>query len=122
MESVGKFKGPVYVLQYERLKNDMATELTNLAGFLNISVQEKDIACTIFQQEGRYHRKSNSSKNTDLITRLFINTSLVQTIKLVRDSENILKERLGLHLDIGGDIQAELVKTNGVNILLNMAN
>lgn len=104
------FKGPVYILQYEKLKIDLATELKKLAIFLGQNVNEASIQCTVEQQEGSFHRKSSELEHLQTLRETYSADKLKRMHEAAKLTEKMLKEAYSLDIDVGGDLD---------NILLN---
>jgi len=51
-----RFKGPVHVLNYERLRDNIRWEMFRLARFLRLPVDVRRLWCVAENSEGEYHR------------------------------------------------------------------
>lgn len=54
------FKGPLHIVMYDQLRNDLGPTLRSLIKFLDLPFNETALQCTIENSEGLYHRKSCS--------------------------------------------------------------
>ncbi|GBP55733.1 WSCD family member AAEL009094 [Eumeta japonica] len=54
---LAKFRGPMHIVTYEGLVHDTRGTLKGLLAFLNVTVTEDDIRCTLENREGIYRRK-----------------------------------------------------------------
>ncbi|XP_045165965.2 uncharacterized protein LOC123529629 [Mercenaria mercenaria] len=110
--TIRKFKGPVHVVQYERLQSDMARELRKLATFFNLSVSDKDIDCTVKLQEGNFHRKTNEAKHIELLHTVYTKEKLLRLREAARYSEKLLKDAYSVDIDLGGKTEKLLFQTS----------
>ncbi|XP_045187965.2 uncharacterized protein LOC123545721 [Mercenaria mercenaria] len=106
--TIGKFKGPVHVVQYERLQSDMARELRKLASFFNLSVSDKDIDCTVKLQEGNFHRKTSEANHIQLLHTVYTKKKLLRLQEAARYSEKLLKDAYNVDIDLGGTTEKML--------------
>ncbi|XP_045165723.2 WSC domain-containing protein 1-like [Mercenaria mercenaria] len=97
-----QFKGPVHVLQYEKLKTDMANELRKLAKFLGVNVTKHDIYCTVKLQEGNFHRNTTDEKHIKLLQRMYDKENLLKIQEITRYTEKLFKEAYDLGVDLKG--------------------
>ncbi|WAR18234.1 WSCD2-like protein, partial [Mya arenaria] len=95
------FHGLVYILQYDLLKSDLRTELGKLAQFLNISVPQAAIDCTVYLQEGNFHRKSNAEDHLRMLRTVYDDKKLEQLRIVVRKTESILEKRFNKKFYLG---------------------
>lgn len=51
------FTGPMHVIFYDQLLEDVAVHLQDLLRFLKLNVSEQNLACALERQEGIYRRK-----------------------------------------------------------------
>ena len=51
------FTGPMHVMFYDQLIEDVATHLQDLLRFLRLNVSEQNMACALEWREGIYRRK-----------------------------------------------------------------
>jgi hypothetical protein len=51
------FTGPMHVIFYDQLLEDVAIHLQDLLHFLKLNVSEQNLACALERQEGIYRRK-----------------------------------------------------------------
>lgn len=51
------FTGPMHIMFYDQLIEDVATHLQDLLRFLRLNVSEQNMACTLEWREGIYRRK-----------------------------------------------------------------
>jgi hypothetical protein len=51
------FTGPMHIMFYDQLLEDVATHLQDLLHFLKLNVSEQNLACALERQEGIYRRK-----------------------------------------------------------------
>ena len=86
------FKGPVHILQYEKLKNNMTVELKQLADFLKVNVTDHDIYCTVKQQEGNFHRNTSYENHIKLLKQLYSTEKLLTIRETVIKAEHLLKD------------------------------
>jgi len=93
VEAIANFTGPVFVLQYELLRSNLAGQLEPLAKFLNVTVTTDDIACTAQLQEGHYHRKTDSNKRKEMFNQVYNYEKLDQFASIGQTSQAILKTR-----------------------------
>lgn len=105
-----RFKGPVHLVQYERLKTNMADELEKLATFLGVNVSKNDISCTVELQEGNFHRKTNNITRQETLRTLFDKEQLLQMNKATDIVGKLLKEKLNLDVDVGGSAEKILLE------------
>ncbi|ESP04708.1 hypothetical protein LOTGIDRAFT_94282, partial [Lottia gigantea] len=52
-----EFKGPLHVIQYEKLRNDTAHEMQKLLRFLAVPYTQSDMSCMLRNREGDFKRK-----------------------------------------------------------------
>lgn len=86
---------PVYVLQYEKLRSNLASELRMLADFLNVSITHRDIHCAVQLQEGHVHRKTSREERMKLMYTVFNDDDMSKLKTLQSEMEDVLKRRLG---------------------------
>ncbi|ESO97659.1 hypothetical protein LOTGIDRAFT_152750 [Lottia gigantea] len=53
-----EFKGPLHVIQYEKLRNDTAHEMQKLLRFLAVPYTQSDMSCMLRNREGDFKRKA----------------------------------------------------------------
>ncbi|XP_045170247.2 WSCD family member AGAP003962-like [Mercenaria mercenaria] len=109
---IEKFKGPVHVVQYERLQSDMAGELRKLASFFNLSVPDKDIDCTVKLQEGNFHRKTSEADHIELLNTVYTKENLLRLQEAARYSEKLLRNAYNVDIDLGGTTERLLFQTS----------
>ncbi|XP_052766850.1 WSCD family member GA21586-like [Mya arenaria] len=102
------FRGPIYILQYDLLKADLQTELEKLAQFLDISVPQADIECTVRLQEGNFHRKSNAEDHLRMLRTVYDDKKLEQLRTIARKTESILEKHFKRNFYLGGDTEYAL--------------
>ena len=51
------FTGPMHIMFYDKLLEDVNTQLRALLRFLKINISEHEMACALERQEGIYRRK-----------------------------------------------------------------
>lgn len=106
--TIVKFKRPVHIIQYERLRTNMSDELTKLAIFLNVSISQRDLECTVKLQEGNFHRRVSDAEHLELLHAVYDNGKLSRMQQAARYTEKLLKEAYDLDIDVGGSIEDKL--------------
>ncbi|ESP04709.1 hypothetical protein LOTGIDRAFT_56203, partial [Lottia gigantea] len=53
-----EFKGPLHVIQYEKLRNDTAHEMQKLLRFLAVPYTQSNMSCMLRNREGDFKRKA----------------------------------------------------------------
>jgi len=98
------FPGTVYPLIYERLKENMHEELTELARFLDVPLPSADaIKCTVLLQEGNFHRKTDAGKRLKLMRAVYTPDKLQRLRSATRDTEQMLERYFKRKFYVGGD-------------------
>ena len=97
--TITKFKGPVYILQYENLQRNMSSELRNLASFLAVNVTDEDIFCAVKLQEGNLHRNVSKEKHLKLLRAVYSHKQIVRLREVAHLSENIIQNANSKNLD-----------------------
>lgn len=98
-----KFKGPVHLLQYSAIKQNMTSELYGLASFLNVHVSAYDVNCTVRLQEGKYHRTDMDDRTTKM--KNLYNRAMRKEIQTaIKTVKGFVKQRLNINIDLGDAI------------------
>lgn len=93
---------PVHILQYDRLQSNLAAELRMLAKFLNVTVSNYDIQCTVQLQEGHVHRITSLQKRLEQMHTVFNDDDMFRLRTLQTEVESILKKRFNETIDLSG--------------------
>lgn len=93
---------PVHILQYDRLQSNLAAELRMLAEFLNVTVSNNDIQCTVQLQEGHVHRRTSLQKRLEQMHTVFNDDDMFRLRTLQTEVESILKKRFNETIDLSG--------------------
>ena len=64
---LSEFPGPVHVLVYERLHNNLRWEMFRLARFLQVPVDLRTLWCVAVDREGAYHRRREPLMTHDVL-------------------------------------------------------
>ena len=104
ISTVEQSRIPVYVLQYERIKDNLEKELKMLAEFLNVEVSDYELNCAIQLQEGHAHRKTSRAERIKLMHEVFSDKDIQELETLQLDVEDILSERVHDTYDLSGII------------------
>jgi hypothetical protein len=97
-----QFEGPVYVLQYEMLKDNMSSELNKISKFLGTNVTDGDIDCTVKLQEGNFHRNTTHRKHCQLLNFIYQGEILSRIQDTAIFAENMLNAAYNLNLSLRG--------------------
>ena len=108
------FKGPVYVLQYEKLKSNMVTELIKLSQFLGTKQTNHDILCTVKEQEGSFHRNSTAQKRIQLLKFIYEKNQILKIKETAMYVEELLKRYYDIEFDLRGP-ESKLLNTTNKN-------
>lgn len=60
LDWIRSFKGPLHIVMYNQLRDNLGPTLRSLVQFLDLPLDEAAIQCTIEHSEGLYHRRSCS--------------------------------------------------------------
>ncbi|XP_060555746.1 WSCD family member CG9164-like [Ruditapes philippinarum] len=108
--TIKKFKGPVHVLQYEKLQTNMSRELKKLASFFDLNISDRDIECTVQLQEGNFHRLTKEKKHLELLRAVFSKEKLLRLQAAARYSEKMIKNAYNINVYLGGQTEKILLQ------------
>lgn len=90
MDWVKNFHGPILVVFYNDLVQNLEQELTRMMDFLKVSFTKEDLECALNRKEGIYKRKKRNGDLRKLVYNSFL-TSVVnkrknKVLQYVRES------------------------------------
>lgn len=95
---------PVHILQYEKLKTNLSSELHSLATFLNVPVTPDDVKCAVDNCRGQYHRQASFEHRIKQINEVFTSEDFLEIDQLQRDVETLLHERFKRTFDLTSEL------------------
>ncbi|KAL4231638.1 WSC domain-containing protein 1 [Mactra antiquata] len=112
---IEKFEGPVLVLQYENMQDNLPDCLKELADFLQLSISQEDIDCTVHLQSGNFHRKSDPVARQHLLQSVFEGEREEQIREAMTEVENILQQKFNRPFKISKTLSELFNKLFGRN-------
>ena len=89
-----KYKGPLHIVSYERMKETFYEELFNLATFLGVNVTFRTVWCAGINREGSFHRVKPDWLIPSLVYSADLRNIIFSAIKTVSASLSKMSERI----------------------------